>query len=111
MDYRNVHNTEFHVATIYRRRKPIAIARNKIGTRSRGCGWSDLSLHAERAVVKSLGDISQLRGCTLVVIRLSKHNEIRNSEPCEDCCNFLRKCMKLYGLRKVVYSSETDLDA
>jgi len=105
MEYMRVHNTEFHCATIYRRHRPIATARNRIGTRSQGCGWSDNSLHAERAVVKSLGDISQLRGCTLEVIRLNKSNEIMNSKPCSDCSLFLEKCMKQYGLRKVVYSS------
>lgn len=79
-------------------------ARNRIGTRSQGCGWDDQSLHAERAVVKALGDTSQLRGCTLEVIRLNKNNEIRNSKPCRNCEIFLEKCMREYGLRKVVYS-------
>ena len=108
MDFMNVHNTEFHVATIYRRHRPIAISRNKIGTRSRGCGWDDQSLHAERAVVKSLGDISQLRGCTLEVVRLSKRNTIKNSEPCDNCKQFLHKCIKKYGLAKVIYSSDNE---
>jgi hypothetical protein len=108
MDYKCVHNTEYHVARITRRRKVIAEARNKIGTRSRGSGWDDQSLHAERAVVKSLGDISQLNGCTLEVIRISKHGNIKNSEPCHNCRMFLHKCMKEYGLRKVIYSSDNE---
>lgn len=106
----SVHNTEYHVATIYRRRRPIATSRNKIGTRSRGSGWDDLSLHAERAVVKALGDISQLRGCTLEVVRLNKKNEIRSSKPCSNCEMFLEKCMREYGLRRVIYSSDNDDD-
>ena len=104
MDYKRCHNTEFHVATLYRRRKPILTARNSIGTRSKGCGWDDQSLHAERAVVKRLGDISQLRGCTLEVVRINKQNQVLNSKPCHNCEVFLDKCMKQYGLRKVVYS-------
>jgi hypothetical protein len=35
MDYKCVHNTEYHVARITRRRKVIAEARNKIGTRTK----------------------------------------------------------------------------
>lgn len=108
MEFKEVHNTEYHVATIYRRRRPIAISRNRIGTRSRGCGWDDQSLHAERAVVKSLGDISQLRGCTLEVIRIGKHGNVKNSQPCHNCEVFLHKCMREYGLRKVLYSSDNE---
>ena len=108
MEYKCVHNTEYHVARITRRRKVIAEARNKIGTRSRGSGWDDQSLHAESAVVKRLGDISQLNGCTLEVIRLNKSGQVRNSKPCENCKMFLEKCMREYGLRKVIYSSDNE---
>jgi hypothetical protein len=104
MNYKDVHRTSYHVARIVRRGQVIAESRNRIGSRSRGSGWDDQSLHAERAVVKSLGDISQLRGCTLEVIRLNKHSEIRNSKPCHNCDVFLDKCMKKYGLAKVIYS-------
>ena len=103
-----VHNIQFHTATLRRRNKIIATSRNTIGTRSRGSGWDDQSLHAERAVVKRLGDISQLRGCTLEVIRLNKKGEVRNSKPCEDCAMFLQKCMREYGLRRVIYSSDNE---
>ena len=108
MEYMCVHNTEFHVARITRRRKVIAEARNTIGTRSRGSGWDDQSLHAERAVVKRLGDISLLNGCTLEVVRLSKHGLVKNSEPCHNCKTFLHKCIREYGLRKVIYSSDNE---
>lgn len=109
-EYKAVHNTYFHHATILKRGKVIASSRNKIGTRSRGCGWSTCTLHAERAVVKSLGDISQLRGCVLVVVRVSHEGIIRDSEPCSDCAKFLTKCMDMYGLRRVEYSSTSDSD-
>jgi hypothetical protein len=98
------HNTQLHHAELKLRGKTIAAARNVIGSRSRGCGWSDQSIHAERAVVKRLGNLSLLRGCVLVVIRVNKKGELLNSKPCPDCQKFLLKCMKEYGLRKVYYS-------
>jgi hypothetical protein len=102
--YKPVHRTSFHYAKILRRGKPIAEARNSIGSRSKGCGYSDQSIHAERAVVKRLGDLSRLDGCVLLVVRINKQGELCNSKPCADCQKFLEKCMRDYGLRKVVYS-------
>ena len=98
------HNTSLHYAQLIKRNKVIAIARNSIGSRARGCGWSDRTIHAERAVVKRLGDVSQLRGCVMVVVRVNKDGDLMPSEPCQDCQLFLFKCMNEYGLRKVVYS-------
>jgi hypothetical protein len=105
MEYKPVHNTHLHYASIYKRNKLMTTARNTIGSRSRGCGWSDHSLHAERAVVKRFGDLSQLRGCILVVVRINKQGELLNSKPCESCQKFLEKCIEKYGLLKVIYSS------
>ena len=105
MQYKCVHNTELHVATLSKRGKVIATARNTLGTRSRGCGWDDSTLHAERAVIKRLGDIRMLDGCTLEVVRIGKNNDIKNSKPCHNCWLFLEKCMRSYGLRKVIYAS------
>jgi hypothetical protein len=104
MDYKSVHNTSLHYAELYKRNKLMASSRNKIGSRSRGCGWSDSTLHAERAVVKRFGDVSQLHGCILVVVRINKKGELLNSKPCADCQKFLEKCMKEYCLLKVLYS-------
>ena len=102
--YKPVHRTHLHYARILRRGKSIAEARNSIGSRSKGCGYSDQSIHAERAVVKRLGDLSQLNGCVLLVVRINKAGDFLNSKPCADCQKFLEKCMRDYGLRKVVYS-------
>ena len=102
--YKPVHKTHLHYARILRRGKPIAEARNSIGSRSKGCGYSDQSIHAERAVVKRLGDLSQLNGCVLLVVRINKAGDFLNSKPCADCQKFLEKCMRHYGLRKVIYS-------
>ena len=102
--HRECHRTSLHYAQLIQRNKVIAFARNTIGSRSRGCGWSDRTLHAERAVVKSLGDVSQLRGCVLTVVRLNKQSEIMYSKPCASCVKFLEKCIKKYGLLKVLYA-------
>jgi len=101
------HNTQFHQAMIVKRNQILAIAHNSIGSRSSGAGYSDRSIHAERAVVKRLGDISHLRGATLYVYRFNVHGELRNSIPCHECQVFLEKCMREYGLRKVIYSTAT----
>ena len=93
-----------HYATIIRRNKVLASAKNTFGSRKLGCGYSKFTIHAERAVVKSLGDVSLLRGATLIVVRYNKRGEMRNSEPCHDCKLFLEKCIKEYGLRRVIYS-------
>ena len=98
------HNMQLHVATLLRRNKVITSAINRVGSRSKGCGYSDRSLHAERAVVKRLGDISQLRGATLVVVRYNHQGDMQGSQPCHECRVFLEKCIREYGLRKVIYS-------
>ena len=106
MEYSSVFNsTHLHYAEVLRRGQVIASSRNRAGSRSLGCGYSDNTIHAERAVVKSLGDTSQLRGCVLTVVRINKQGAILNSEPCYDCIKFLDKCIKKYGLLKVMYSS------
>jgi hypothetical protein len=107
----DAHNTSIHVAIIIKRNKVIATATNKIGSRSRGAGYSDSTIHAERNVVKELGNFDQLRGATMYVFRVSrcktKHGieRIQNSEPCHDCHLFLTKCVEKYGLRRVFYST------
>ncbi|NBR60181.1 MAG: hypothetical protein EBT86_00755 [Actinobacteria bacterium] len=98
-----------HVAILVRRGKILATATNREGNRSCGCGFSDWSLHAERAVIKKVGDINKLRGAIMIVIRLVQIKKksapsLAKSDPCYDCQKFLKKCMKEYGLRAVYYS-------
>ena len=97
-------NTSEHFAILTQRGKVIATAKNKVGSRSSGCGFNDHTLHAECAVMKNLGDLSLLRGCIMVVFRLNKNDEVMNSKPCHDCQVFLTKCMEKWGLRRVEYS-------
>jgi len=107
----NSHNMSIHVALIVKRGQVIAKASNKIGSRSRGSGYSDCTIHAERNVVKELGDTEAMRGATMYVVRISRartrvgNDRIQNSEPCHDCHLFLTKCHVKYGLRSVFYST------
>lgn len=103
------HLNHLHVAIILRRGKILATATNREGDRSCGCGFSDWSLHAERAVIKKVGDLNQLRGAIMIVIRLVQLKRktspaLARSDPCYDCQKTLKKCMKEYGLRAVYYS-------
>jgi hypothetical protein len=100
-DYR--HTTFMHTAVIMKRGKILARAENRIGTRSKGSGYSDRTIHAEKAAVKELGDISKLRGASLLVWRVSSIS-VMPSKPCSDCHLFLEKCMREYGLKAVYYT-------
>ncbi len=98
------HHTSFHIAILYKRGKILAMASNTVGSRSKGCGYSRHTIHAERAVLKKIGDVSQLRGAKLFVVRLDNKRDILGSEPCHSCKVHLTKCMREYGLRSVHYS-------
>ncbi len=98
-------NTSLHMAFVYGRRGVLlGMATNKAGTRSSGAGYSKSTLHAERAALKAVGDVSLLRGATLVVIRVHKSGDILGSKPCHGCEMHLQKCMEKYGLKAVYYS-------
>lgn len=98
------HRTSLHTAIVVKRGKVIAEASNQVGSRSSGAGFSNYTIHAEKAVVKKLGDLSKLRGCDLYVFRVGGEENSHASEPCKDCQLFLKKCMREYGLRFVFYS-------
>jgi hypothetical protein len=98
------HRTSLHTALIVKRGKVIAEATNQIGSRSMGSGFSDHTIHAEKAVIKKLGDFSKLRGADLYVFRVGGEEHSHFSQPCKDCQIFLKKCMREYGLRFVFYS-------
>ena len=99
-----------HTAVLVKRGKVIAHATNRAGSRSMGSGYSDYTIHAERNVVKSLGDISQLRGADMYVMRISRDHKkqgfekFMDSRPCADCQKFLEKCMREYGLKNVYFT-------
>jgi hypothetical protein len=105
---RQSHETSVHIAIVVLRGKIIAEATNRIGSRSKGSGYSAQTIHAERNVLKVLGDYNKLRDADIYVMRCGKginaHNFI-NSKPCQGCECFLNKCMNKYGLKNVYYTS------
>ncbi len=99
------HRSQVHVAVIIKNGKVMAKATNSIGSRSKGSGYSGRMIHAERAVIKKLGDESQMRGASMIVIRIAKGTgDIAYSKPCEECRVHLEKCMREHGLKHVYYS-------
>jgi hypothetical protein len=100
------HNTQIHIAILMKRGKILEIASNSVGSRSKGPGYQERTIHAERAVLKKVGDTSKLNGATLIVIRIMRGTkEVGSSEPCHSCRCHLEKCMKEHGLRQVFYST------
>ena len=99
------HKTHLHVAFLVSRGKLVACATNMVGSRSRGCGYSARTIHAERAVIKKAGDLGLLRGASLIVIRIRCDGSVACSKPCSECCVHLTKCMREHGLRTVYYSA------
>ena len=100
------HKTQAHIAILIKRGKIIEIASNSIGSRSKGAGYHERTIHAERAVLKKVGDTAKLNGATLIVIRIMRGTkEVGNSEPCHSCKCHLEKCMREHGLRQVFYST------
>lgn len=111
MKMRQTDLISFHVAMLVRRGKILRVASNRLGSRSQGSGFSNFTIHAERNVVKEFGDISQLKGCDLFVMRIHQNrltNEkyFGNSQPCRDCQLFLEKCQRQYGLRHIYYTNK-----
>ena len=99
-----VHNTELHVAIIRKRKKVLAVATNRIGSRSNSCGYSNMTIHAERAALKKV-DVRELDGAEMYVIRLTaSRRDIAGSKPCHSCTCHLEKCIREHGLRRVYYS-------
>ena len=97
--------TNLHIAFLYGRGGILlGMSTNRIGSRSRGAGFSAFTIHAERNVLRMVGDTSMLRGATLVVVRVNKRGQLLNSEPCHECRCHLHKAMRDYGLRRVYYS-------
>ena len=97
--------SSLHIAFIYGKGGALlAMATNKVGSRSQGAGYSKYTIHAERAALKAVGDNMLLRGAVLVVVRVNKLGELACSKPCHGCMCHLQKAMDAHGLRRVYYS-------
>jgi hypothetical protein len=101
---RKKHKTSIHVAILVFRGKIISKATNALGSRSQGCGYSNCTIHAERNVIKKLGDYRKIKNADLYVTRYGANNTLLNSTPCPDCTYFLNKCIDKYGLRFIYYT-------
>jgi tRNA(Arg) A34 adenosine deaminase TadA len=110
INLRYAHFASIHVATLIKRGKIIAQATNGFGSRSRGSGYSAASIHAEKNVIKQLGNIHDLRGADMYVVRISRDPRLEGldqfvkSNPCPQCTSFLEKCIKEYGLKNIYYA-------
>jgi len=105
------HCTKLHIAIIVKRGKILAEATNKVASRSNGASsrGSQTYIHAERNVLRALGDNSKLRGADMYVMRLAggcndTDVEFKYSQPCPECTVLLNKCMREYGLRNVYFT-------
>ncbi len=98
-------SSKLHVGVLVKGQKIMAVATNKPGSRTRGSGYGKDMIHAEVNVVKMLGDISKLRGASLIVLRYKCDTQSWGySKPCPKCQVFLEKCLRAYGLQAVYYS-------
>jgi deoxycytidylate deaminase len=102
------HNTSLHVAFIVRRGKIMSIASNSVGSRKKGCGYGDRTIHAEMAALKKV-DWRELDGADMYVFRWrTSEKNIAYSLPCYNCSTVLNKCIKNWGLKKIYYSIDPD---
>ena len=106
------HTTKLHIAIIVKRGKILAEATNKVASRTNGASsrGSMNYIHAERNVLRVLGDNDKLRGADMYVMRLGKTFKgsgelcFKYSQPCPECTVFLEKCMRIYGLKNVYFT-------
>jgi hypothetical protein len=98
-------NTSLHIAFVYGRGGTLlAMATNRIGSRSSGAGFSNATIHAERAALRAVGDTRLLKDAVLVVVRVGKTGDLKGSEPCHSCRCHLMKAFMKHGLKRVYYS-------
>lgn len=107
---RKVERTSFHIAMLVHRGKILVVASNACGSRSRGCGYSNFTIHAERNCIKKLGDMSKLKDCDMYIMRICENRGtgelyFGNSKPCNECQRAIEKCQRVNGLRHVYYTS------
>jgi hypothetical protein len=60
-------------------------------------------------VIKQLGNIHDIRGSDMYIVRISRDPSLEGldqfvkSNPCRQCVPFLHKCFREYGLKNVFY--------
>lgn len=105
------HSTKMHIAILVKRGKILAEATNKLASRSNGAATrgSQNFIHAERNLIRTIGDTDKLKGADIYVMRIAtsvKTGEIefRYSQPCPECTVLMEKCLREYGLRHVYFT-------
>lgn len=89
-------------------RKVLGVGYNKINryqSKIKTGSWEG-SLHAEiSAVLDALRKyhVSELKGATITVVRVDKHNELKLAMPCKNCYNSLRNL----GIKEVRFSNDS----
>lgn len=89
-------------------RKVLGVGYNKINryqSKIKTGNWEG-SLHAEiSAVLDALRKYpaSELKGATITVVRVDKHNELRLAMPCNSCYNSLRNL----GIKEIRFSNDS----
>jgi len=91
-------NTWNHFAMVYDG-KGNELCRARNWPMTRRCGADSYTIHAEMAVLKKLGDLRRLAGCTLVVARITAAGNLASSKPCKSCEKKLILMMKRYCLK------------
>lgn len=104
------HATKLHIAIIVKRGKILATAINKAASRTTGASsrGSQNFIHAEKNLLRSLGDMSKLRGADIYVMRVrmvDDEPEFGYSQPCPECTVLLNKCIREYGLKNVYFTT------
>lgn len=62
-------------------------------------------LHSEESCLKKfnrMATVSSLKECVLWNVRISRHNEVRNSKPCRKCAAYLDR----FSPRKVFFTND-----
>ena len=99
-----------HFSGIYRNGKPICHGSNHLRNSYNG-ECTCYSTHAEMDVLYKLlrlhkarpfKDILDLSDCTIVVARISRDGNIKNSRPCNQCLDTMIK----YRIKKILYSTD-----
>ena len=65
-------------------------------------GFNFQNEHAETSAIKNAPWVSELKGCTMLVIRVTRGKDLlANSRPCPDC----ERALKRVGIKKVLFST------
>jgi len=93
-----------HSAAIVHKNKIISIGHNKRKTHPLMLKFQHkpfkVLLHAEIDAIVKVRDKTLLKDSEIYVSRLSKGDNILNSEPCETC----KKAIRFYGINKVYWT-------